>query len=66
MDKNAQMDDPLKTIELAQDRLQVYTRIRSMLTAEDGPRAIETVDTHFKRWSERLSEAQRRLSESAE
>ena len=60
------MDDALKTIELAQDRLQVYTRIRHMITEEDGPRALEAVDTHFKQWSERLSEAQRRLSESAE
>ena len=63
---NARMDDPAQIVELAQERLQVYSRIRCLITEKDGPRATETIDTYCKQWTATLSDARRRLSEDSE
>lgn len=51
------MDDPEQAVAVAQERMEIYTRIQKMITEADGPRAIETVNTYVERADKNLAAA---------
>lgn len=51
------MDDPEQAVAVAQERMEIYTRIQKMITEADGLRAIETVNTYVERADKNLAAA---------
>lgn len=57
------MDPAERSIEFAQERVDTFERINSLLKDSDGPRAIEAAQTYIRLWNSFLADAVSRESE---
>ena len=59
------MDAASQAVEFAQERVDTFERIDTLLSDSDGPRAIEAAEAYIRIWNSFLATARARESKLA-